>query len=175
MIPNSNLYKGTLVNSIKTMMEVQKLLAKFDIKEKRLTQQGEDNSFFEFIIRKDEKTSLMIKIKIPFIEKEVGSRYSKTIEYDEERSFRYFYHYLKALLSAKEAEIYSLEEIFMAHIVMPLPNGQTITLGEQLTQQIESGNTPALEGFEVVSAPPSTQLTEKKNVLKLADSSEASA
>ncbi|MCZ6581613.1 MAG: hypothetical protein O6761_00355 [Thaumarchaeota archaeon] len=173
MIPNSNLYKGTLVHSSKTMMDVQKLLAKFDIKEKRLTQQGEDNSFFEFIIRKDEKSSLMIKIKIPCIEKEVG-RYTKTIEYDEERSFRYFYHYLKALLSAKEAEIYSLEEIFMAHIVMPLPNGQTITLGEQLTQQIESGNTPALEGFEVVAAPPSAQLTEKKNVLKLSNPNEAS-
>ena len=151
-------------------MEVQKLLTKFGIREKRLTQGAGDNSFFEFIIRKDEDTSLMIKIKIPFIEKEVGSRYSKTIEYDEERSFRYFYHYLKALLSAKEAEIYSLEEIFMAHIVMPLPNGQTITLGEQLTQQIESGNTPALEGFEVVSAPPSRQLTDKKNTLRVLES-----
>ena len=154
------------------MMEVQKLLTKFGIKEKRLTQGIHDNSFFEFIIRKDENTSLMIKIKIPFIEKEVGNRYNRTTEYDEERSFRYFYHYLKALLSAKEAEIYSLEEIFMAHIVMPLPNGQTITLGEQLTQQIESGNTPALEGFEVVSAPPSRQLEAKKNVLRLTDDQE---
>jgi len=165
MIPDSNLYKSTKVNSIKTMMEVQKLLTKFGIVEKRLTQGTGDSSFFEFIIRKDEKTSLMIKIKIPFIEKEVGSRYEKSIIYDEERSYRYFYHYLKALLSAKEAEIYSLEEIFMAHIVMPLPNGETITLGEQLTQQIESGNSPALIGFDVVSAPPSRQLTEKKNTL----------
>jgi len=165
MIPDSNLYKSTKVNSIKTMMEVQKLLTKFGIIEKRLTQGTGDSSFFEFIIRKDEKTSLMIKIKIPFIEKEVGSRYDKSIEYDEERSYRYFYHYLKALLSAKEAEIYSLEEIFMAHIVMPLPNGETITLGEQLTQQIDSGNSPALIGFDVVSAPPSRQLTEKKNTL----------
>ena len=150
-------------------MEVQKLLTKFGIREKRLTQGMGDSSFFEFIIRKDDETSLMIKIKIPFIEKEVGSRYDKSIEYDEERSFRYFYHYLKALLSAKEAEIYSLEEIFMAHIVMPLPNGQTITLGEQLTQQIEQGKTPALDGFEVVGAPPSRQLEQKKNILKLTE------
>ena len=153
-------------------MEVQKLLTKFGITEKRLTQQGVDNSFFEFIIRKDAETSLMIKIKIPFIEREErekkNNRYSPMIlVYDEERSFRYFYHYLKALLSAKEAEIYSLEEIFLAYIVMPLPNGQTITLGEQLTQQIEQGNTPALEGFDVVSAPLSRQLEEKKNVLQL--------
>ena len=174
MIPDSNLYKNTKVNSIKTMMEVQKLLTKFGIKEKRLTQQGGDNSFFEFIIRKDKDTSLMIKIKIPFIEKEVGSRYDKSIEYDEERSFRYFYHYLKALLSAKEAEIYSLEEIFMAHIVMPLPNGQTITLGEQLVKQIDSGNTPMLQGFDVVSAPVTNALEDKKNVLKLTNSEEES-
>lgn len=163
MIPKSNLYKGTSVNSIKTMMEVQKLLGKFGITEKRLTQQGQDNSFFEFIIRKDANTSLMIKIKIPFIEKKI--RYGS--EYDEERSFRYFYHYLKALLSAKEAEIYSLEEIFMAHIVMPLPNGGTITLGEQLTKQIESGNTPMLEGFTVTSAPISNALEDKKNTIKV--------
>jgi len=156
------------------MMEVQKLLTKFGIKEKRLTQQGGDNSFFEFIIRKDKDTSLMIKIKIPFIEKEVGSRYDKSIEYDEERSFRYFYHYLKASLSAKEAEIYSLEEIFMAHIVMPLPNGQTITLGEQLVKQIDSGNTPMLQGFDVVSAPVTNALEDKKNVLKLTNSEEES-
>jgi len=155
-------------------MEVQKLLTKFGIVEKRLTQGIGDSSFFEFIIRKDDDTSLMIKIKIPFIEKEVGSRYSKSIEYDEERSFRYFYHYLKALLSAKEAEIYSLEEIFMAHIVMPLPNGQTVTLGEQLTKQIESGNTPMLQGFDVISAPVSNALEEKKDKLflkKIEDSS----
>ncbi len=167
MIPDSNLYKNTKVNSIKTMMEVQKLLTKFGIVEKRLTQQGGNNSFFEFIIRKDENTSLMIKIKIPFIEKEVGDRYNRTLEYDEERSFRYFYHYLKALLSAKEAEIYSLEEIFMAHIVMPLPNGQTVTLGEQLTKQIETGNTPMLDGFDVVSAPVSNALEDKKNTLRV--------
>jgi len=169
MIPDSNLYKNTQVNSIKTMMEVQKLLSKFGIKEKRLTQGIDDQSFFEFIIRKDTKTSLMIKIKIPFIEKEVGSRYDKSLEYDEERSFRYFYHYLKALLSAKEAEIYSLEEIFMAHIVMPLPNGQTITLGEQLRQSIGSGKTPMLDGFEVKSAPISNALEDKKNVLRVVD------
>ena len=170
MIPDSNLYQNTKVNSIKTMMEVQKLLTKFGIIEKRLTQGGGDNSYFEFIIRKDENTSLMIKIKIPFIEKEIGNRYNRKLEYDEERSFRYFYHYLKALLSAKEAEIYSLEEIFMAHIVMPLPNGQTVTLGEQLTKQIKTGKTPMLQGFDVVSAPVSNVLEEKKNILKLVDS-----
>jgi len=149
---------------MKTMMDVQKLLDKFDIHEKRLTQQSPENTFFEFIIRKDENnSSLIIKIKIPFIEKSTN----KGLFYDESRSFRYFYHYVKALLSAKEAEIYTLEEIFMAHIVMPLPNGQTVTLGEQLTQQLESGNTPMLQGFDVVSAPDSRQLTEKKNTLQV--------
>jgi len=167
MIPTSNLYDRTDVNSMKTMSDVYKLLDKFGIHEKRLTQQGPENTFFEFIIRQDEN-SLMIKIKIPFIEK---SKHG-TLFYDEPRSFRYFYHYIKALLSAKEAEIYTLEEIFMAHIVMPLPNGQTITLGEQLTQQLQSGNTPMLQGFDVVSAPPSPQLTEKKKTLQVLESTQ---
>lgn len=153
---------------MQTMMDVQKLLDKFDIHEKRLTQNGPQDSFFEFIIRKDENSPLMIKIKIPFIEKNTHG----TLEYNEPRSFRYFYHYVKALLSAKEAEIYTLEEIFMAHIVMPLPNGQTSTLGEQLTQQLNSGNIPMLEGFDVVAAPVSNELTEKKNTLRLVDSTQ---
>jgi len=163
MIPNSNLYDRTTINSMQTMMDVQKLLDKFDIHEKRLTQNGPEDTFFEFIIRKDENSPLMIKIKIPFIEKNTHG----TLEYNEPRSFRYFYHYVKALLSAKEAEIYTLEEIFMAHIVMPLPNGQTTTMGEQLTQQIESGSIPALEGFEVVATATNPALEEKRNVLTI--------
>ena len=152
---------------VKTMIEVNRLLQKFGIVEKRLTQQGNENNFFEFIIRKENDTSLLIKIKIPFIQKQ--NRYDT--EYDESRSYRYFYHYLKALLSAKEAEIYSLEEIFMAHIVMALPSGQTITLGEQLTKQLEEGNAPALQGFDVVAAQPNRQLEEKKHTLKIIKSS----
>jgi len=167
MIPKSNLYKNTQVDMVKTMIEVNRLLQKFGIVEKRLTQQGNENNFFEFIIRKENDTSLLIKIKIPFIQKQ--NRYDT--EYDESRSYRYFYHYLKALLSAKEAEIYSLEEIFMAHIVMALPSGQTITLGEQLTKQLEEGNAPALQGFDVVAAQPNRQLEEKKHTLKIIKSS----
>lgn len=158
MIPKSNLYKNTVVDSVKTMIEVSKLLGKFGIVEKRLTQSGGDNSFFEFIIRKDNTSSLLIKIKIPFLEKE--NRTGKV--YDEPRSYRYFYHYLKALLSAKEAEMYSLEEIFMAHIVMPLPNGGTITLGEQMTKSLEHGTAPMLEGFNIVSAPINNALEDHK-------------
>lgn len=160
MIPKTGLYKGTMVDSVKTMIDVNKLLGKFGIQEKRLTQQGGENSFFEFIIRKENDVALMIKIKIPFIEK--GHGYKR--EYDEPRSYRYFYHYLKALLSAKEAEMYSIEEIFMAHIVMKLPNGQDITLGEQLVKNVESGNTPMLEGFNVIPNDAKTQRLELKKV-----------
>lgn len=163
MIPKSNLYKNTSTDMVKSMIDVNKLLSKFGIIEKRLTQGQPDNSFFEFIIRRNEASSLLIRIKIPFIQ----ARTRNGVEYDEMRSYRYFYHYLKALLSAKEAEMYSIEEIFMAHIVMPLPNGQTITLGEQLNNQIASGHTPMLQGFEVMSAPHSNALEDKKQTLTL--------
>lgn len=166
MIPKSNLYQDTTVDSMKTMMDISKLLEKFEITEKRLTQSGSNGSFFEFIIKKDKTVNLLIKIKIPQIEK----RTKNGIIYDESRSYRYFYHYLKALLSAKEAEMYSLEEIFMAHIVMPLPDGSTITLGEQMVQSLSSGNAPMLEGFNVVSAPITNALENHKNrILKKND------
>ena len=51
MIPKSNLYKHTVVDTVKTMIEVNKLLQKFGIIEKRLTQGTE--SFFEFIIKRN--------------------------------------------------------------------------------------------------------------------------
>jgi len=168
MIPTSNLYSNTVVDSIKSQMEISKLLSKFNIYEKRLTQQGPTNSYFEFIIHKDNQVSLLIKIKIPFIEKEIKDPENKgsyITVYDEPRSFRYFYHYLKALLSAKEAEMYSIEEIFMPHIVMPLPNGSTITMGEQLVNSIAEGKAPMIEGFNIISAP--TNALENKKIFTL--------
>ena len=50
----------------------------------------------------------------------------------------------------------------MAHIIMALPSGQTITLGEQLTKQLEDGNAPALEGFSVIPGISNKQLENKK-------------
>lgn len=148
-LPSSNLYSGTKVSSIKTMEEVSRLLKKFGIIQKRLTQESPEKSFFEFIIKKEETgISLMIRISIPFIEKKKG-RYGD-LEYDEERSFRYFFHYFKALLSAKESEMYTLEQIFMGHIVTQLPNGQEVTLGEQMQGNIDAGKLPfTVDGFNI--------------------------
>jgi hypothetical protein len=148
-LPKSNLYHGTKVSSIKTMEEVSKLLKKFGIIQKRLTQESPEKSFFEFIIKKDEtEMNLMIRINIPFIEKKKG-RYGD-LEYDEERSFRYFFHYFKALLSAKESEMYTMEQIFMSHIVTQLPSGEEITLGEQMQQQVDRGQLPFnVDGFNI--------------------------
>ena len=164
MIPKSNLYKGTSVSSIKTMEEVSKLLKKFGIYQKRLTQESPERTFFEFIIHKDKKTQLMIRINIPCLEK---NKFRP--EFDEERSFRYFYHYLKALLSAKESEMYSLEQIFMAHIVMELPSGQKVTLGEQLQATVDAGKLPySMDGFSMIpKALPEPE--KKKNILKLTE------
>src|SRR5574337_1002703 len=148
MIPKSNLYKNTDVSSMKTIDQVDQLLRKFGIFEQRVTKSIDGTrDFLEFIIRQESRPPIKVMIKIPFIEK-----YTRTgREFDRERSYRYFFHYLKALLSAKETEMYSIEEIFMAHIVQPLPNGQETTLGDQLVKSLETGNAPMLEGFNVVS------------------------
>lgn len=157
MIPKSNLYKGTDVSSTKTVDEVDKLLRKFGIFEQRVTKSIDGTrDFLEFIIRQESRPPVKVMIKIPFIEKSTRSGR----EFDRERSYRYFYHYLKALLSAKETEMYSIEEIFMAHIVQPLADGRETTLGEQLVLSLERGTAPALEGFNVVSSnlPPRLEL-----------------
>jgi len=68
LIPKTRLY-NTTVDPLNTMADVTKLLTKFGITQKRLTQAGPENSFFEFIIQRPKDVSLLIKIKIPFIEK----------------------------------------------------------------------------------------------------------
>lgn len=180
VVPASNLYEDTKVDPVHTMEDVYKLLDKFGITEKRLTEAGAENSFLEFIVRQEFKPAIKIKISIPFIEMYTGRGYNKQTTYDKPRSFRFFYHYLKALLSAKEAEIKTMEEIFMAHIVTMSANGE-ITLGEQLSLAMANGNAPALEGFTVMPLdtsnqlpPPKEQITrDPDKILQLLSSSES--
>ena len=165
MIPKSNLYSGTAVSSTKTVDEVDKLLRKFGIYEQRITKSVDGTrDFLEFIIQQQSRPRLKVMIKIPFIERKGRGHH---IEYDRERSYRYFYHYLKALLAAKETEMYSIEEIFMAHIVQPLPDGRETTMGEQLNLALENGMAPEVQGFTVIPAskalpPPQKTLTRIK-------------
>ena len=160
MIPKSNLYKGTVVSDTKTMEDVDKLLRKFGIAEQRLTKSIDGTrDFLEFIIRQESRPPIKVMVKIPFLEKKSGYNHR---EYDRARSYRYFYHYLKALLSAKDTEMYSIEEIFMAHIVQPLIDGRETTLGEQLSLALDRGSAPALEGFNVVSSDVRPKLELKK-------------
>lgn len=151
MIPKSNLYEDTEAAAASTRAEIDKLLRKFGIMEKRWTELGPENTFLEFIIRQQGRPPVKVRINVPYIEKR-GRYNHKELSYNEPRSYRYFYHYLKALLSAKDAEISSIEEVFMAHIVQPLPDGRETTLGEQLNKALEKGNAPALEGFTVVAS-----------------------
>lgn len=147
MFTKSTLYKGTKVNPARTIAQVDKLLRRFGIFEQRITKSIDGTKdFLEFIIRQESRPPIKVMIKIPFIE-----RYTKYgSEFDAERSYRYFYHYLKALMSAKETEMYSIEEIFMGHIVQPLIDGRETTLGQQLVESLDKGNLPALEGFSQI-------------------------
>lgn len=169
MIPDTELYKNTTVSSMKTMDECRKMLKKFNINQMRWTQESEKNSFLEFIITEEEKPPVLVKINVPFIEKETGKKWEKIIEYHEERSFRFFFHYLKGLLGAKETGISSIYKIFMGHIVTQLKDGSSVTLGEQLDTEIAQGHMPAIKGFEVTSErmlPPPEESIKGKNVLK---------
>ena len=152
-----------MVRPEKTSADVQKLLKRFGIWEQRMTTSIDGTrDFLEFIIRQESRPPIKVMVKIPFIEK--GNR--KGRQFDRERSYRYFYHYLKALLSAKETEMYSIEEIFMAHIVQPLPDGSETTLGERLLTTLDSGQVPAL-GFNEVQVKPlelkKLELNEERN------------
>ncbi len=152
---STDIYRYTSVSVEKSKEDINRMLKKFRINEKRWTEAGPEQSFVEFIIRKTDELAFLIKITVPYIEE--GKRGRKSY-YDEKRSYRILFHYLKSLLTAKEAEISTIEEIFMPHIVTTA-DGRT--LGDQMKVAIEKGNQPALEGFSVVG------IKEKNKVLRV--------
>lgn len=160
MIPKSNLYLDTVTSAENSRNDIAKILTKFGIIKKRWTEAGPDNTFLEFLIDEPGKIPIKVKIMVPFVEtnRRPGNRGSIKTEYDERRSYRFLYHYLKALLSVKDVGIMATEEIFMGHIVIPLPGGGETTLGEQLIKTVQSGRMPALDGFSIVPSSAKPQL-----------------
>jgi len=73
-----------------------------------------------------------------------GVRYEKVHVNLEATSYRLLWHYLKNKLEAVRWNLESMEKEFLSHAVVALPNGQEITVGEQIEKIYETVSSPAL-------------------------------
>ena len=65
--------------------------------------------------------------------------YGTVSERDERVAFRMLFFYLKSKLEAVKYGLESLEQEFMSHILMSLPDGSSRKLGERLEEAIVNG------------------------------------
>ncbi len=148
MIPNTNLYKTSKVSPAHSRADVEELLEKFGVKKFAWKRDLPEYSYMMFARDEDftgDKNQVTYKVTIPFIEKEVGSRYSKTIEYDEIRSYRILFHVLKALLLNTDVGM-SFEQSFGNYIIVgKLPDGSPMSVGDKIATSIVEKGLPALE------------------------------
>ena len=152
MIPTVKAYLNTKASPNKTRFEVEEMLQKnFGITMTAWKREEPENTYFAFQHKTEgQDKPLTYKVQIPFIEKVVKenphSRYSDTKQiYDEPRSYRFFYHILKAMMLNAQIGM-TFEETFSSYLVVgQLPDGTPKNVQEVLLEKIASGGIPALE------------------------------
>ena len=143
MIPKVKNYLDTPVSSRKTRFDTEELLEnKFGVKKVMWKIESPENSYFAFQYTPEGmKEPLTYKIQVPFIEKQrrerKGNRYSDLIAvYDEKRSFRFFFHILKAMMLNTEIGM-NFEQIMANYMVVAqLGDGTPVNVLDKVNELI---------------------------------------
>lgn len=152
LIPKVKAYIDTPVSSNRTRFETEEMLEKkFNIKTTIWKKEDPQNTWFGFqYTPKDATEPITYKIQVPFIEKErreqKGNRYSKKIvEYDEKRSYRFFFHILKAMMLNTEIGM-NFEQIMANYMVVgQLGDGTPINVLDKVNEMIVDPNRKTLQ------------------------------
>jgi len=148
MIPKSNLYLKSKVSPAHSRADVEEMLEKFGVKRFGWKRDEPEVSYLMFQRNEDftgESKPVTYKVTIPFIEKEVGKRYNKSIDYDEIRSYRILFHVLKALLLNTDVGM-SFEQAFGNYIIVgQLPDGSPLSVGDSIAKTLIEKGLPQLE------------------------------
>ena len=143
MIPKVKAYLGTPVSSNRTRFETEEMLEKkFNVKTTIWKKEDPQNTWFGFQYTPEGAPQpITYKIQVPFIEKErraeKGNRYSKMVTtYDEERSYRFFYHILKAMMLNTEIGM-NFEQIMANYMVVgKLGDGTPVNVMDKVNELI---------------------------------------
>lgn len=145
MIPKVNAYLKTKVSGCKTRYEVEEMLEKkFEVKTTIWKKDDPENTWFGFQYHsKSSPEPITYKIQVPFIEKIVGKEKEKI--YDEERSYRFFYHILKAMMLNTEIGM-NFEQIMANYMVVgQLADGTPINVMDKVNEMIVNPDRKVLE------------------------------
>lgn len=141
MIPTTKIYNRSNVSPTHSRYEVEELLSKFKITNTLWKRDDPMISFFVF-----EKTfdgvqkALAYKVSVPYIEKKTKNGK----EYDETRSYRFFFHIFKAAMLNFDIGM-NFEQIFGNYLIVDkLADGTPISLQDKIYTNLSEGKAPAL-------------------------------
>jgi len=143
MIPKTRAYEASKVTPPLSRAEVEDLLSKFNITKTMWKRDDPQSSYFVFEKPYDGvKEAIAYKVGLPFIERK--NRHGKT-EYDEVRSYRFFFHIFKAAMLNFDIGM-EFEQIFGNFMVVgKLPDGTPLSLQDKVSMALVQGKAPALE------------------------------
>ena len=146
MIPTTKAYTTSKVVPAHSRAEVEVFLDKYKITKTMWVKDNPENTYIVF-----EKKfpgidkAIAYKVQVPFIEKKTGGKWNKTIEYDELRSYRFFFHIFKSMLLNADIGM-EFEQIFGNYMVVgTLADGTPQTIQDRITTSLLNSKNPALE------------------------------
>ena len=139
----SNLpYKNTKVSAEHSKADIEHLLKINGIKDIQWTtlEGRTELKFLWNVTVKGVEKKIAFGFSPPTIERQTRKvGYGLVKITDENIAFRVLFHYLKSKLEAVKFGLETLEQEFMSHILMSLPDGSQTTVGQQLEEAIELG------------------------------------
>jgi len=141
MIPTCTAYDRSKVAPAFSRAEVEEFLSKWHITKTMWKRDDPLCTYFVFEKPYDGvKQALAYKVQVPHIEKK--GRHGK--EYDETRSYRFFYHIFKAAMLNFDIGM-EFEQIFGNYLIVEkLPDGTPISIQDKIHQNLGAGKQPAL-------------------------------
>jgi hypothetical protein len=165
-------YEGSKLSPEQSKVQIEKLLKDTGCKDYQWTTIG-GQSILKFILpvkAKGVEKLLAFKFIPPTIPKTVRQYDTKQYKYvkvalnDERTAFRVLYWVLKNKLLAIRVGLVSAEDELMSHILVSLPDGREMTLGEQLQEAL-----PKLGGVQnfAILPPPEPKKDDKRDEEKV--------
>ena len=151
MIPKVNAYEDSSVSAKKTRFDIEELLEKkFKITRTIWRRDDPENTYFGFQYTPTGMDKpLTFKVQVPFIEKmqreQPKNRYSKQVAvYNEDRSYRFFYHIFKAMMLNTDIGM-NLEQIMSSYLVVgQLADGTPVNVMDKVLEVVSDPERKAL-------------------------------
>ena len=143
---SSGPYKGTNLTVEQSKGQVRKILTKYGISQMRWTEDlDNDRVMFEFFMKGDSRTYLVRIIPKPIYEehklwnKRSGKATAEKVA-NWARTYRALYYYIKSKVEATALGFHTIEEEFMADIIVKTKTGE-----QTLAQAVMHSEIPSLE------------------------------